>query len=171
MKDVRQAECSVSGAGGGGIVSGDGASANRVGESGAGAVEDVPEVAEVDGVVKVGHALGAGLGGDGAASAVGGVLEELVISVLSVQSDTGGPDVVVVGLLLEGVGATGGRGGGGVPGADLVVHKGVEGVAGDTVELGGDVAAGVEGAVLGEVALGGGGDGGEGGDSEGLHGI
>ena len=72
--------CSVGGAGGGGVVGGVAAGSDGVGEGVAGAVVDVPEVAEVDGVVVVAHGLGAGVSGNGAASAGAGWLTVFLVS-------------------------------------------------------------------------------------------
>ena len=147
-----EALCSVSGAGGDWVLGLSRAVGDGVGEGSTGSVEDVPEVAEVDVVVEVGDGLGAGLGDDVAASGGGLELKELVISVLLVQSKTSGPDVVILSLFLELIVSTSGREVS-IPGADLIVDKGVERIAGSALESGSDVAASVEARVLGEVVL------------------
>ena len=165
MHNIRA--CSVGGAGGLGVVGGVAAGADREGEGRAESVVDVPQVAEVDGVVVDAHGFRSGVSSNEATGVSASELEHLVISILAVLGQTGAPDVDIGLLLLHGVGALSGARGGGVPASDLSVDKSVETVAGDLVESGTKVAISMECVILGEVRLSSVGDGGE--DSESSH--
>ena len=163
--------CSVSGAGGGwvgwAVVVLAAVADAVVGIPSGGPGEDVPEVAEVDVVVEVGHGLGSRSGGDGAVGATGGELEELVVGVLAIVGLSLGPDPVGTGVLdahltlVLGVGV------------NIVVDElgGLgDGIgARDSGEGGADVAAGVESAVIWEAVVEGDGNSSNGGEDEGLH--
>ena len=106
--NLRQAKCSVGGASGLGIVSRVTTLANGVGKGCVEGVVDVPQVAEVDRVVVDAHGLRSGVSSNRASGVRLSELEHLVVGVLTVLGKAGAPDVDVILLLLECVGALGG---------------------------------------------------------------
>ena len=88
-----------------------------------------------------------------AARVVLGEVEHLVISVLTVLSQTLAPDVDITLLLIDVVDTFGGGGRGAAPSADLSVDESIDGVTRDTIELSSNMAVGMEGVILGEIAL------------------
>ena len=141
--------------------------AGTVAAEASGSGNDVPEVAEVDVVVEVGHGLRVGSGGNLAVSTILGELEELVISVFAVVGLSLGVDPVSTRVvhahltLILGVSV------------DVVVDElsslgnGIS--AGDSSENGINVATGMEGAIIWESVVVGSGYSSDGGEDEGLH--
>ena len=122
--------------------------AGTVAAEASGSGEDVPEVAEVDVVVEVGHGLRVRSGGNVAVGTISGELEELVIGVFAIVGLSLGVDPVITRVvhahltLVLGVSV------------DVVVDE-LSGTGngistGDVSENGRNVAAGMEGAVIWE---------------------
>ena len=141
--------------------------AGRVACEASGSGENVPEVAEVDVVVEVGHGLRVRSGGNLAVGTILGELEELVIGVFLVVGQSLGEDPVSTGVMNAHL--------------TLVLGIGVDVVSDELSSLsdgisalgtgkdGINMAASVECAVIWESVMVGNGDGGNGGKDEGLH--
>ena len=147
-----EASC-IDGAGRRGVIGCNRAITDSLGEGLAGAVVDVPEIAEVDAVVQNAARLGAGVSGNGASIGSRGELEDLVVSVLSVLGQAGAPDVVVCFLFYPAVSALGGASLWRVPFLDQSGHGIEEAFASYFFEVGSDMAVSVHSVVRREIGL------------------